>query len=308
MSRNPKNHSGKTEGVLIMKLEVPIVRAFVDGDSGGNPAGVVLNADRFSSEQKQKIAAAVGLSETAFVSSSDLADIKLEFFTPTQQIAHCGHATVATFNLLKSKGLLAHDQSSKETIDGVRSVNMVGEAAFMEQRAPRFQALNEEDLTAIMLALGIRAEDLIEGAEPALVNTGNSFVVVGIREVATIKGLQPDFALIERLSESLDLIGLYVFSFDGVADGRDAGARMFAPRYGIQEESATGMAAGPLACYLRNQFGVTQQDLLIEQGRWMSPSSPSVISVRLNLDANGTIENLYAGGRGVIGEIKTISF
>ncbi|MCG8522617.1 MAG: PhzF family phenazine biosynthesis protein [Pseudomonadales bacterium] len=289
-----------------MKIEVPIISAFVDGDSGGNPAGVVLHAERFSSAEKQKIAAAVGLSETAFVSPSDSADIKLEFFTPTQQIAHCGHATIATFSFLRQKGLLANDRSSKETIDGLRTVNTEGEAAYMEQKGPRFEPLDENDLHTALLSLGITAEDLIEGAEPMLVNTGNSFVMLGIRDSETIKSLEPDFSLIEKLSEALDLIGLYVFSLDGVGAGRDAGARMFAPRYGILEESATGMAAGPLACYLREQLGMQRQEFTIEQGRWMATPSPSVINVRLTIGSDDRIENLFAGGRGTIRDVVEV--
>ena len=286
-----------------MKIEVPIVSAFVDGNAGGNPAGVVLNAEQFSSEQKQSIAAAVGLSETAFVSPSKSADIKLEFFTPTQQIAHCGHATIATFSFLKQNGLLVRDRSSKETIDGLRSVNMESDSAYMEQRAPSFETLGEDDLQATLQSLGLAADDLIEGAEPMLVNTGNSFIVIGIRDSKTVKGLKPDFDLIEKLSESLDLIGFYVFSLDGVGDGRDAGTRMFAPRYGILEESATGMAAGPLACYLREQLGMQKHEFTIEQGRWMTTPSPSVINVRLTIGSDNGIENLFAGGRGSIKEV-----
>ncbi|WP_245823732.1 PhzF family phenazine biosynthesis protein [Photobacterium proteolyticum] len=44
--------------------------------------------------------ASFGLSETAFVSQSDVADFKLAFFTPNRRIAHCGHATIATFSCL----------------------------------------------------------------------------------------------------------------------------------------------------------------------------------------------------------------
>lgn len=290
-----------------MKIEVPIVSAFVDGNPGGNPAGVVLHAERFSSEQKQRIAAAIGLSETAFVSPSDSADIKLEFFTPTQQIAHCGHATIATFSYLRQNGLLARDQSSKETIDGCRSINMEGDSAYMEQKAPRYEPLNNADIQLTLQALGITSADLIAGAKPTLVNTGNSFVVIGIRDVDTIKGLQPDLALIEKLSDALDLIGFYVFSFDGVGSGRDAGARMFGPRYGIREESATGMAAGPLACYLREYLGIDKDEFIVEQGRWMSPPSPSVINVRLHIDDTGKIESLFAGGRGALTEVVEVT-
>ncbi|MDF0752723.1 PhzF family phenazine biosynthesis protein [Marinobacter sp. 71-i] len=291
-----------------MKIEVPIVSAFADGDSGGNPAGVVLNAERFSYEQKQKIAAAVGLSETAFVSPSDSADIKLEFFTPARQIAHCGHATIATFSYLRQNGLLTRDHSSKETIDGCRSIKMESDSAYMEQKAPRYEQLTDEDYQFILKALGISSADLIAGTRPTLVNTGNSFVVVGIRDAGVIQGLKPDFSLVEELSDALDLIGLYVFSFDGVGNGRDAGARMFAPRYGIQEESATGMAAGPLACYLREHVGFDKQEFFFEQGRWMSPPSPSLINVRLHIGGDGKIENLFAGGRGALKEIAEVEF
>ena len=82
------------------QFTVNVVNAFIDNGVGGNPAGVVLDADGLDRDTKQQIAAQAGLSETAFVSASDTAVFKLEFFTPTRQIAHCGHATVATFSYL----------------------------------------------------------------------------------------------------------------------------------------------------------------------------------------------------------------
>lgn len=289
-----------------MKISVPIVNAFIDGESGGNPAGIVLDAERFTHAQKQTIAARVGLSETAFVSPSDLAAIKLEFFTPTQQIAHCGHATVATFSYLRQQNLLSGNRSSKETIDGRRGIVMEGDTAFMEQKCPGYQSLSASDLHSTLQALGVTSADLMKGAEPKVVNTGNSFILVGIRDSETIKNLRVDLDLIEELSHSLDLIGFYVFSFDGVGQGRDAGARMFAPRYGISEEAATGMAAGPLACYLYDELGIRKTEFFIEQGYWMPTPSPSVITVRLSIDQSHSIGSLYAGGRGAITDTKEI--
>jgi len=62
-----------------MKVNVNVVNAFVEGEIGGNPAGVVLNADNLSTAQRLKIARKIGLSETAFVSTSAVADFKLDF-------------------------------------------------------------------------------------------------------------------------------------------------------------------------------------------------------------------------------------
>ncbi len=62
-----------------MDIQVQIINAFVDNGVGGNPAGVVLDADELNAQQKLSIASIVGISETAFVSSSNSAAFKLEF-------------------------------------------------------------------------------------------------------------------------------------------------------------------------------------------------------------------------------------
>ncbi|MBY5938114.1 PhzF family phenazine biosynthesis protein [Marinobacter nauticus] len=289
-----------------MILEVPIVYAFTDGQLGGNPAGIVLEAERFTNREKQRIAATVGLSETAFVSRSNTADIKLEFFTPSQQIAHCGHATIATFSYLQQTGQLHKARTSKETIDGRREIFMEGDMAYMEQKGPRYGSLESETLADVLRALNIQKSDLIESIQPCVVNTGNSFLVVGLKDGDLVKKLSVDQKQIAQISEALDLIGFYVFAQLSALKGRDAGARMFAPRYGIEEEAATGMAAGPLACYLHDKMSVSGRELYIEQGHWMPTPSPSLIKVQLNVGEDGNIKGLFAGGRAELREAKRI--
>ena len=288
-----------------MKLDIPIVNAFVDQNQGGNPAGVVLNAEQFSSEQKLAIAAAVGLSETAFVSPSSSADYKLEFFTPTKQIAHCGHATVATFGYLRQIGKLPNDDSSKETIDGRREIKMSGEAAYMEQLAPTYIELSDEQEQAILDSLNINRSDLLSGQHPTIVHTGNAFMIVPLRNEGVINSVRPQMEAIAKISEQFNLIGYYLYSPDVTDEDRDASTRMFAPFYGITEESATGMAAGPLACYLYDKTDNKKSTYLIEQGHFMSPASPSVIDVQLMLE-NEHITGLMAGGHASVSATRTI--
>ncbi|SEF87939.1 PhzF family phenazine biosynthesis protein [Marinobacterium lutimaris] len=289
-----------------MKIEVPIVNAFIDGEQGGNPAGVVINAERFTSEEKQRIAAAVGLSETAFVSPSARADFKLEFFTPSRQIAHCGHATVAAFSYLHQLGLLSTANTSKETIDGCRDIHLEGDQAYMEQLAPRYEVLSHRQREFLLESLGLSESDLLPGAEPQIVNTGNSFVVIGVKDAKTLARLAPDQRLIRELSESLELIGLYVFCLETEVAGRQASTRMFAPLYGIEEEAATGMAAGPLACYLYNLSYRRERHFEIEQGYMMHPPSPSLLNVTLQLNSGGDITGLMAGGRALVSETRAV--
>lgn len=288
-----------------MNIDIPIINAFVDEPMGGNPAGVVLDAQQYSQDQKQRIAAGIGLSETAFVSPSSVADFKLEFFTPTRQIAHCGHATIATFCYLRQIGLLPNDQTSKETIDGRREILMQGDMAYMEQSAPSYVELDPAHRLRALDSLGLEPSDLLEGAEPFVVNTGNSYLIIGLKDPASAKSLSPKMAEISAISDIYDLIGYYVFCPQTVKEGRDAGARMFAPRYGIDEEAATGMAAGPLACYLRDKLKIQKNQFLIEQGYYMATPSPSVIDVKLNVE-QAAIGTLMAGGKAAVSETRRV--
>ena len=280
---------------------VEIISAFVDSGAGGNPAGVVFDADNLSEAEMQRIAASVGLSETAFVSRSAIADFKLDFFTPTRRIAHCGHATIATFSHLAQTGRVGQGETSKETVDGPRKIIIEGDAAFMEQTAPAYtdaadwgQGLGDQDVLA---SLGLEPGDLLQGLPPVIVNTGNGFMIVPLRSRDTLAALRPDQGAIARISEALDLVGYYAFSVEAENADRHATARMFGPAYGIPEEAATGMAAGPLACFLRDRLNVTDETVLIEQGHFMDAPSPSLLTARLDIDAGGRITSLMVGGQ-----------
>jgi PhzF family phenazine biosynthesis protein len=277
-----------------MQIRVQIVNAFVDQDQGGNPAALVLDADGLTGDQKQRAAEIIGLSETAFVSASAVAEVKLEFFTPTRQIAHCGHATIAAFAYLRQLGRVVGPRSSKETIEGRREIVLEGEMAFMEQLAPRYRELAGRE-GEVLVSLGLGAGDLMVGQAPLVVNTGNGFLIVPLASEAAVAAAQCDGNAVVGLCEELDLVGYYIFSRQTRRPGREAGTRMFAPRYGIHEESATGMAAGPLAAFLHDRLQLTQQALRIEQGHLMRPASPSLIHVRLSLE-DGRIGSLLVGG------------
>ncbi|MDB4292087.1 PhzF family phenazine biosynthesis protein [Maribacter sp.] len=279
-------------------MQVQIVNAFVDHGKGGNPAGVVLDADMLSDIEKLEIAAMVGLSETAFISKSETAEFKLDFFTPSRQIAHCGHATIAAFSYLNQLGRLRSSSSSKETIDGNREIKLQGSLAFMEQQRPQYSSVVESE-ALILESLGIQRSDLIPNAPILKVNTGNSFVIVPLKDVEILKNVAPNSELISQVSDTLDLIGFYIFTLENAVADSDVNARMFAPRYGIEEESGTGMAAGPLAAYLYDRLGIRKSKFKIGQGTYMPEPSPSLICVELEI-VDGEIVSLMAGGKGVL--------
>lgn len=277
------------------KIEVRILNAFVDNEQGGNPAGVVLNADNLTNEQKLTIANKVGLSETAFVSRSKKADFKLDFFTPSRQIAHCGHATIATFSYLSQLGKIKNAATSKETIDGVREILMQGDLAFMEQLPAKYSMIDQK---RVLRSINLEDSDLMENQNILIVNTGNSFAIIPVISQQVLKNINPDFDLISQTSEEYDLVGYYAFCIETSSTTRDASTRMFAPRYGIKEEAGTGMAAGPLACYLYDKLDYKKERFFFEQGWFMDNPSPSLIIVDLIIE-NGVITKIMAGGKGI---------
>jgi PhzF family phenazine biosynthesis protein len=276
-----------------MEVKVRIINAFSVQNKGGNPAGIVLEADQLSAQQKQLIASRLGFPETAFVSQSPTADFKLDFFTPTKQIPHCGHATIAAFSYLKQIGKVLSQKSSKETIDGNREIVYKDAYAFMEQRAPTFLTPENEQLS-ILQSLGITSSDLKDGLLPTIVNTGNSFLIIPVKNESELARLEPNMKQISEISAPYNLIGYYVYA---PSENKilQATARMFAPYYGIDEESATGMAAGPLACFLYEKENIKSTQMLSEQGRFMTPPSLSQIHVHLDI-VDGQISRLFAGG------------
>lgn len=280
-----------------MKVDVHIVNSLTDGEVGGNPAGVAIDADALSTEQKLAVARKVGLSETAFVSKSSVATVKLEFFTPTRQIAHCGHATIATFSLLRKLRRVSDGKLKKETVDGCRNIWIDGQSVLMEQGYPVYTSIEaQSDLAQkIAASIGLMPADIYSTASPTVVNTGNSFLIIALPDGRSVAEVQPDHQAIASISEELDLIGYYVFSPETVVPGRHAGTRMFAPRFGIPEESATGTAAGPLACFIYERMGSRDSEMVIEQGRMMQPASPSIIKISLDIE-DGKVVRLMAGG------------
>lgn len=275
-----------------------VVRAFTDNDLGGNPAGVVLDADNLSNDQKQSIAQNAGFPETAFISESKIGDFKIDFFTPNKQIPHCGHATVASFTLLHQTGRIGDGDYIKESIEGPRNVQVLNGEVFLEQSKPTIEKLDitNDFVKSLLFSVGITVEQIINGLV-FRASVGVPFVIFGIKDPEILAGLNPDMKKLAEASAELSVIGVYLFTLKTKALDRHASTRMFAPLYGIPEEAATGMGAGALAPVLRNHFDFNQTDFLIEQGHFIRPKSPSLLKVRLQLNPQNEIELVRTGGK-----------
>lgn len=269
--------------------------SFAKNQMGGNPAGVVLNADKLSEEQMKTLATEIGYSETAFVMKSDKADFRVRFFTPVDEVDLCGHATVATFNLLRDLGIINVGSYTQETKAGVLKVEVYKNNIFMEQNKPLFNEIIQKDLIqeCFLSEFGNYMAEL----PIQIVSTGIRDILLPIRSLDILLNLKPNFVKIIEVSKRYNVVGIHAFSLDTYHNS-SAHCRNFAPLFGIEEESATGTSNGALACYL-NYYNkeIFNCSFIFEQG--YSMGKPSEVYVKLNCNYKA-IEEVYVGGSAFI--------
>lgn len=281
-------------------MKIYHVNAFtqtIEKSMGGNPAGVVLNADHLSASEMLAIAAQVGYSETAFISKSHLADFKIRFFTPSDEVDLCGHATIASFYLLKSLGLIAAGDFTQETKAGVLSVKVSesGEV-YMQQLVPT--AYEIIDKKSIAVSLGISEASIT--TPPQIYSTGLKDIIIEVASLDIIENLQPDFDLITKISRQYNATGYHVFTLETLHKST-AHCRNFAPLYAIDEEAATGTASGALSGYIidhqliKSHKGINH--FTFEQGYEMQ--APSEIKGQITIK-DDKISEVLIGGKGTI--------
>lgn len=278
-----------------MKIRVYTINAFAKTSQGGNPAGIVFDADFLSEEEMKHIAAAVGFSETAFVSHSAIADFKVRFFTPNEEVDLCGHATIGTFFTMFTLGRIKPGSYTQETKAGLLEINIEGDGfVMMEQSAPVFSEIVPKD--DIAQSLGIDPDQICADLPVQVVSTGLRDVLVPVQNKVILNSLHPDMQKIEQISRRFETVGYHVFCLEPTASNT-VFCRNFAPLYGIPEEAATGTSNGALACYLHQygKLGKAQEvNLIFNQGDAME--MPSEIRASLRIREN-EISAVCVGGR-----------
>ena len=244
------------------------------------------------------IAKDLGYSETAFLMESDVADFKVRYFTPTEEVPLCGHATIAAFSILNSLGKLGKDAYTIETKAGMLNVQIEKDGMiFMEQNRPTYFETLTPDIFVGCLEAGF-----IDTALPIqIVSTGLKDIMLPVDTEEHLKKLNPNFTSMVSLCCDQDVVGIHAFA---LTDGAETTAicRNFAPRYGINEESATGTSSCALACYLFQHYR-QQSQYVFEQGLNLGSVSRLIVNIT---HQGGSIDAVHVGGYGHLVCKKTL--
>lgn len=215
-----------------MQFDLYQVDAFSRGPFTGNPAAVVPLTNWLSSDIMQKIAEENNLAETAFFIPEETG-YSIRWFTPSVEVALCGHATLATAYVIFNH--LGHhkDKINFTCKSGPISVTKKEQLLTLDFPTDR-----------LSLCKNI-PEHLISGLgeEPIEIWKGRDDLLCIFQDEETVENLHPNFGTLKKVpGRGLIVTAQSSGEFDFISRG-------FFPQSGIDEDPATGSAHTTLTPY-----------------------------------------------------------
>jgi PhzF family phenazine biosynthesis protein len=225
--------------------------AFTDRPTGGNPAGVVLDATTMSDDEMLAVAAEVGFSETAFLTGGDGAEREIRYFSPLAEVPFCGHATVATAVALADRhgpgDVVFHTRNGPVPVT-TRGDDQGRITATLTSVPPHVDEVADADLEETLAALGWAREELDPELPPRVGFAGAHHLVIGAATRERLADLDYDFDRLAALMAARDWTTVQLVWRED--PGRFHSRNPFPPG-GVVEDPATGAAAAALGAYLR---------------------------------------------------------
>lgn len=268
--------------------------AFSDGESGGNPAGVLLSATMPEERLMQQLAAEVGYSETAFLQPHG--DVwRTRYFSPEDEVPFCGHATIASGAALGQRfgagTYRLRINAGEITVDAIEGDR--GWRAALTSPPTHHADAPPSLLASVLAAFGMRRDELAGEPPPAIASAGANHLILPLREQATLEHMAYGFETTRALMTAHDLttIALVWRENDTLFHARNA----FAVG-GVVEDPATGAAAAAFGGYLRDGGHSDSRRFTIVQGEAMGRRSI------LQVDSTGPV----GSGIAVAGTVRHI--
>ena len=223
----------------MMKLKIYQVDAFADKVFTGNPAAVVPLQEWLTEEQMQKIAAENNLAETAFFVKNEKG-FYIRWFTPTDEVPLCGHATLASAYVLFEMLNYKEEKIVFECKSGILEVTKNNEWLTLNFPVNKVEAVNLS--CNFKKALGI---------DPIETYQGSNYFLLVFSSDEEVKNMQPNFNELIEWDAKAIVVTAKGKEFDFVS-------RMFAPAIGVNEDPVTGSAHTRLIPFWSERLGKTE--------------------------------------------------
>lgn len=282
------------------------VNAFTTRAFAGNPAGVVLHAERLGDQEMQRIARELNVGDTIFLLPPDGPDhdLRARFFTPHAETGFVGHASLAAHAVLAALGLppCRRQKQRNGTVEFERLSDGAGASyAFTQLPPPVQRVLDDRALAPLLAALGVQADELDPRCPAIAAGAGGSRALIAVRAGATLARLAPDLPQLAALTAAGAPAGYFVYTRSPAVPGCKTEARMFCPAIGIPEDPVSGNAHAMLGVHLY-ALGLLAADdsgarFVARQGHHMD--RPGTLTVRVFAEG-GTMRAVQIAGTAVI--------
>jgi trans-2,3-dihydro-3-hydroxyanthranilate isomerase len=278
----------------VREFRYVVADVFTDTPLAGNPVAVFTDARGLETDEMQRLAKELNLSETVFVLPAEQdGHARIRIFTPGVELQFAGHPTLGAAFVLGQPMQLV--EIRLETGAGIVAIALEREGAKvtfgrMGQPVPTWELWPEPE--ALLTALGVEGSELpIEVYE-----NGVQHVYVALRSEEEVAQARPSLGFLDLP----DTLGANCFA----GSGSRWKNRMFGLG-GIAEDPATGSAAGPLAVHLARHGEIGWGDEIeISQGAEIGRPSTLYATVEGSAEK---IERVEVGGSAVVvarGEFK----
>ncbi len=252
-------------------MEVLRIAAFSDGDSGGNPAGVVIGESLPSASEMQAVANEVGFSETAFAMSTK-EGWRVRYFSPESEVPFCGHATIAlgaALALQNGDGIFKLVLNEVDiTVEGRRDDKII--AATLQSPPTSSRSAPADLVTKALSLFGYLSDDLDDRIPPAIAEAGATHLVLALKDRHRLEAMVYD---LDAGSALMREFGLVTISLVYAESPQVFHARNPFASGGVYEDPATGAAAAAFAGYLRDIGWPHGGSIHITQGEDMGARS-----------------------------------
>jgi PhzF family phenazine biosynthesis protein len=221
-----------------------IVDSFTTTAFAGNPAAVCFVEKALSDDNMLHIAQEFGLSDTAFITTTnDRGIYGIRYFSPKQEIPLCGHATLAAAKVIFSR----EDFTAIHFITGEGlDLPILRRDEEMTMTFPVYDTTDIAVPPAVPAALGIR--DLLQTAYCVQLR----IILLELSDAAELAALQPDYGAL--LQSYAGIKGVLVTA-PAANTEYDFHYRYFWPWSGTNEDPVTGGVQTFLAKYWGNKLG-----------------------------------------------------
>ncbi len=240
------------------KYKYKKVNAFTSGVSKGNPAAyLMIDNDTLSQEEMLEIGREHSgfVSEVVFCSSSQVADLKLTYYSSECEVDFCGHGTIATMydriqcdDKLKQKREIAIETNKKGILTVYNSIEDE-DAVYITSPEAQYLKLNLSK-DQIAGALCLPEVEFDEKYPIDFINAGLRTLIVPVKKYEKEISIYPDEAQLKKfcIMNKIDII--LIFCMTASKDEYIAHTRVFAPKFGYLEDTATGSGNSAFANYL----------------------------------------------------------